>query len=63
MNLKEIWEMPVEEVSADPAHLYLWVPNALLKEGLQVMEAWGFTYKSNIVWHKIHTTGLCIRTH
>jgi len=42
---------------ADTAHLYLWVPNALLPDGLRVMEAWGFTYKSNIVWHKIRKDG------
>ena len=32
----------------DPSHLYLWVPNALLTEGLRVMEAWGFAHKTNI---------------
>ena len=42
---------------ADPAHLYLWVPNALLPDGLAVMEAWGFDYKTNIVWHKIRKDG------
>ena len=42
---------------AEPAHLYLWCPNALLPDGLRVMEAWGFTYKSNIVWHKIRKDG------
>ncbi len=41
----------------NPAHLYLWVPNALLAEGLAVMEAWGFTYKTNIVWHKVRKDG------
>jgi hypothetical protein len=41
----------------ETAHLYLWVPNALLPDGLAVMEAWGFTYKTNIVWHKIRKDG------
>ena len=45
------------QVAADVAHLYLWVPNALLPEGLAVMRAWGFSYKSNIVWHKIRKDG------
>lgn len=57
MNLQEICDLPVAEISADPAHLYLWVPNALLPEGLAVMAAWGFQYKSNLVWHKIRKDG------
>lgn len=57
MATDEICAMPVEQIAADPAHLYLWVPNALLPEGLRVMEAWGFTYKSNLIWRKIRKDG------
>jgi len=57
MTLEEICGLPVSEVSTDTAHLYMWVPNALLPEGLRVMEAWGFQYKSNLVWHKIRKDG------
>ena len=57
MTLQEICGMPVAGIAADPAHLYLWVPNALLPEGLAVMGAWGFDYKSNIVWHKVRKDG------
>jgi N6-adenosine-specific RNA methylase IME4 len=57
MTVEEIAALPVAHVTAEPAHLYLWVPNALLAEGLHVLEAWGFTYKSNIVWHKIRKDG------
>jgi len=57
MTLEEIKELPVSEIVEEPAHLYLWVPNALLPEGLEVMEAWGFTYKTNIVWHKVRKDG------
>jgi N6-adenosine-specific RNA methylase IME4 len=57
MNLDDILALPVREVAAEPAHLYLWVPNALLPEGLRVLEAWGFQYKSNIVWHKVRKDG------
>lgn len=57
MVLDEIKAIPVGNVVADTAHLYLWVPNALLPEGLAVMSAWGFNYKSNIVWHKIRKDG------
>ena len=57
MCLEEIMALPVEEIAAPVAHLYLWCPNALLPEGLLVMKAWGFAYKSNIVWHKIRKDG------
>jgi N6-adenosine-specific RNA methylase IME4 len=57
MDLKSIMELPVADVTAETAHLYLWVPNALLPEGLQVLKAWGFQYKSNLVWHKIRKDG------
>jgi N6-adenosine-specific RNA methylase IME4 len=57
MELKEILDLPVPRLAAAKSHLYLWVPNALLQEGLRVMESWGFTYKSNLVWHKIRRDG------
>lgn len=57
MTLPEIMALPVAEAAAPTAHLYLWVPNALLPEGLEVMKAWGFNYKSNIIWHKIRKDG------
>ncbi len=53
MTLEDICDLPVSEHIEDRAHCYLWVPNALLPEGLQVLDAWGFDYKSNIVWEKI----------
>lgn len=57
MRLDDIKALPVAEAAEDPAHLYLWVPNALLPDGLAVMQAWGFAYKSNIVWHKLRKDG------
>ena len=57
MTLPEIKALPVEEFSAETAHLYLWVPNALLPEGLEVMRAWGFNYKTNLVWYKTRKDG------
>jgi N6-adenosine-specific RNA methylase IME4 len=53
MELQEILDLPVAKLAAAQSHLYLWTPNALLMEGMKVMKAWGFTYKSNIVWYKI----------
>lgn len=57
MVLDEICALPVADISHSTAHLYLWCPNALLPEGLKVMESWGFRYKSNIIWHKIRKDG------
>lgn len=57
MELKEIMDLPVAKLAAAKSHLYLWVPNALLQEGLAVMEAWGFTYKTNVVWLKVRADG------
>lgn len=57
MQLDDIAGLPVQSLTRDTAHLYLWVPNALLLEGLRVMAAWGFTYKTNIVWHKVRKDG------
>jgi N6-adenosine-specific RNA methylase IME4 len=57
LSLQQIKEIPVSVAAAGQSHLYLWVPNALVREGLEVMEAWGFQYKTNLVWHKIRKDG------
>ena len=57
MKLTEICELPVQAHVADKAHLYLWCPNALMAEGLEVMRAWGFTYKTHLIWYKIRKDG------
>jgi N6-adenosine-specific RNA methylase IME4 len=57
LGLQEIIDLPVENVVTPTAHLYLWCPNALLPDGLAVMKAWGFAYKSNLVWHKVRKDG------
>src|SRR5437016_4072346 len=57
LSFEEIEQLPIGEITATVAHLYLWVPNALVPQGLSVMKAWGFQYKSNIVWHKIRKDG------
>lgn len=57
MPLKEIKALPISQIVKEPSHLYLWVPNALLLEGLEVMQEWGFTYKTNMIWHKIRKDG------
>jgi N6-adenosine-specific RNA methylase IME4 len=57
MSVAEVCALPVDRVAADKAHLYLWVPNALLADGLRVLEAWGFEYKTNLVWFKTRKDG------
>jgi len=57
MDIKDIINLPVSEIVAEQSHLYLWVPNALIAEGLEVMKNWGFIYKTNLVWHKVRKDG------
>jgi N6-adenosine-specific RNA methylase IME4 len=57
LSMEEIEELPVGNFALPQSHLYLWVPNALLDYGLNIMKAWGFTYKTNIVWYKVRKDG------
>ncbi len=57
MTNEEIIKLPVNAIAAEQSHLYLWVPNALVGLGLEVLEAWGFTYKTNLIWYKVRKDG------
>ena len=57
MTIEDIKNLPIAEIAAEKAQLYLWVPNALLPDGLAVMDAWGFEYKTNIIWEKVRKDG------
>lgn len=57
MSFKEIAALPVSQIALPQSHLYLWCPNALLPEALDIRKAWGFTYKTNIVWYKVRKDG------
>jgi N6-adenosine-specific RNA methylase IME4 len=57
LSFEEVAALPVERFALRRSHLYLWCPNALLQEALTIMQAWGFTYKTNIVWYKIRKDG------
>ncbi len=57
LSLEEIKSIPVGDVAGERSHLYLWVPNALIAEGLDVLKSWGFTYKTNLIWYKIRKDG------
>lgn len=57
LSLDDVCALPVGGIAEGTSHLYLWVPNAILPDGLRVMDAWGFKYKANIVWHKLRKDG------
>ena len=57
LSLEEIAALPVADYVTERAHCYLWVPNALLPEGLHVLTSWGFRYKTNLIWHKVRKDG------
>jgi N6-adenosine-specific RNA methylase IME4 len=52
MTLQEICDMPVKDISAEDAVLFMWCSNSLLPDALKVVEAWGFTFKTSMVWTK-----------
>ena len=53
MSIEELCELPVaRERSAEESHLYLWATAGHLPDAFTVMEAWGFTYKTYLVWVK-----------
>jgi len=57
LSTAEIAALPLADHAEKKSHLYLWVPNALLLDGLEIMRAWGFVYKTNLVWYKIRKDG------
>jgi len=57
LSVEAICRIPVNDLTEDESHLYLWVPNAFIQEGLTVLSAWGFTYKTMLIWEKIRKDG------
>jgi N6-adenosine-specific RNA methylase IME4 len=55
MSLADIRALPVSDIAADNCALFLWVTDPLLPEGLKLMEAWGFKFKTiAFVWAKLN---------
>lgn len=52
MSLDELCALPVEDWAHDEAHLYLWTTNGFLRQAFDVLSAWGFDYKTTLVWAK-----------
>lgn len=57
MSTQDICALRVNRLAADDAHLWLWVMNSNVNEGMRVMEAWGFSYRSCLTWVKYGRTG------
>lgn len=53
MPIDEICSMPVREIAAADSVLFLWATAPCLPEAMQVIEAWGFSYKAQFVWDKV----------
>jgi N6-adenosine-specific RNA methylase IME4 len=52
MTIEDICREPVKQLAMENAHLHLWTTNAFLREAFDVMQAWGFQYKSCLIWIK-----------
>lgn len=57
MSTDEICSMPIRDIVNDKAHLYLWVTNPFISDGLRVCREWEFEYKTLITWHKLYASG------
>lgn len=57
MSTDDIAGLPLADLSAPNAHLYLWATVPLLPEAFTVMKAWGFEYKSLLTWNKVRSLG------
>lgn len=52
MTVEDLAALKVSEWAEERAHLYLWTTNGFLREAFSVLDAWGFTYKTTLVWVK-----------
>lgn len=57
MSNADILGLPIGDLALPQSHVYLWVPNALIAEGIEALRCWGFCYKTNIVWYKVRKDG------
>lgn len=54
LSIASLLSMKINQLCEDTSHLYLWVPNGFLEKGIDLLKCWGFTYKGNIIWHKVN---------
>ena len=58
MSLSDIEALPVSQVANKDGVVFLWTPVALLPDGLSVLRAWGYEYKTAVFWRKIMSLGM-----
>lgn len=58
MTVEQICALPVPQLGKKASVCFLWVTVPMLDEGRQVLKAWGYTYKTLHVWHKVGRKGL-----
>lgn len=58
MTLGQIKSLPVDQLAAKNCHLYLWATNAFIREAFELLDAWGFQYKTTVTWIKPNNLGL-----
>jgi N6-adenosine-specific RNA methylase IME4 len=58
MSLTEICSLPVKDIASKDSVLFLWVTCPMMEDGLTVMKAWGYEYKTKIYWRKIMSLGM-----
>jgi N6-adenosine-specific RNA methylase IME4 len=58
LGIPDIAALPVSDMAADDAHLYVWATNPKLHDAFHVVEAWGFEYRTLLTWRKLGTLGM-----
>ena len=59
MSLAEIKQLPVKNMIGKNAACFLWVTDSHLKEGIEVLESWGFKYHCCLTWDKVGGWSMC----
>ena len=57
MDVEKLKSLPIEELASTHSHLYLWTTNALVRDAFEILDAWGFSYKTMITWVKPESLG------
>lgn len=57
LSINSICDLPINKISSEKSHLYLWVAHSFLEESFKVIKNWGFKYKIPIVWRKLTKHG------
>lgn len=58
MSIRDICDLPIQQICEDDCVLFLWTTVPLLDEGIKVLKSWGFQYKHSLFWRKITSKGM-----